>query len=328
MAARYFDGTSSRAHPVGLGVAAGHLVLSGGGIDRRVAAYDIEVSEPGVSRMRVLHFRGGGSLEADEAELLALLTALGLRDSAVARHQMRWSMALGALVLLVLLALGAWAALPFVADRVARVLPANAIANVGKEALALLDRTHFDPTEVPLERQNAITDRLALVAGSDRLPGHTLLFRKAPRIGANAFALPSGDVVLTDELIALAEHDDEIIGVLAHELGHLDGRHALRGAVQSSAVAVASAVYFGDVSSLGAGLSAFLIQAKYSRDFEREADRYAEAFLRRHDIPPARLGAILERMERSAGAADSDAASGYLSTHPVTEERIRELLAP
>ena len=326
--ARYFDGTSSRAHAVRLRVAAGHLVIEGDGVERRVAASAIDVSEPGVSRLRVLSFRDGGGCEAEDAALRALLDALGYRDSAVVRGQGRWSIALAATLVLAALAGATWAALPWIADVVARALPENAVAHVGSEAIALLDRSQFAPSAVPDARQEEIRARLAQVAAGEPLPAHEIVFRAAPRIGANAFAFPNGQVVVTDELVGLAEDDDELVGVLAHELGHLAHRHALRSALQSSVVAAAFAVYLGDVSSLGAGLSAFLIQARYSRHFEREADAFAESFLRRHDVDPARLGAILERMEQAAGANGSDAVSDYLSTHPVTAERIRDLETP
>jgi Zn-dependent protease with chaperone function len=325
MAATYFDGVSSRAHAVELGVADGALVVTGDGVERRVAASELIVSEPGASGRRVLHLRGGGSVEADEAELRAVLARLGHRDSLVARHQTRWLVALVALLAIVALAGASWMALPWLADRAARIVPENALARVGAEALALLDRTHFEPSELPPERRDAIGGRLEALAAAESLPTHRLSFRRSPELGANAFALPSGDIVLTDELVALAEHEDEILGVLAHELGHLEGRHALRSMLQASVAAVAIAVYLGDLSTLGAGVSGFLINARYSRDFEREADAWAAALLRRHDVDPSHLGAILARMEAQAGAGA--VLGGYLSTHPVTEERVRALEA-
>ena len=55
--------------------------------------------------------------------------------------------------------------------------------------------------------------------------GHVyqLEFRHGGYIDANAFALPSGIIVMTDELVELAKSDDELISVLAHEIGHVRG---------------------------------------------------------------------------------------------------------
>ena len=62
--------------------------------------------------------------------------------------------------------------------------------------------------------------------------------RSAPQIGANAFALPSGIIVVTDELVALSEDDDELAAVIAHELGHVHHRHIMRTVIQNSAAAL------------------------------------------------------------------------------------------
>jgi predicted Zn-dependent protease len=90
-------------------------------------------------------------------------------------------------------------------------------------------------------------------------------------------------------------------------------------------VGLTLAFYLGDVSSLGAGLSAFLLEAKYSRDFEREADASAEAFLRAHAIPPAGLTALLARLDADR---ERDPLGAALPPHPLTRDRIRELEAP
>jgi Zn-dependent protease with chaperone function len=78
-----------------------------------------------------------------------------------------------------------------------------------------------------------------------------------------------------------------------------------------------------------------LLQAKYSRDVEREADAYAVALLDANDIPRRHFARMLERLERARpdGAGDVSGAStetsggvqGYLSTHPVTAERLDAL---
>jgi predicted Zn-dependent protease len=67
-----------------------------------------------------------------------------------------------------------------------------------------------------------------------------------------------------------------------------------------------------------------LVELKYSRAFECEADDYAAALLPRLGIPPDRLAAILRRLEGEA-SGDDNGLLGYLSTHPATEERIRRL---
>ena len=111
--------------------------------------------------------------------------------------------------------------------------------------------------------------------------------------------------------------------MLAHEFGHLRQRHILRHVLQDSATALLIAVTIGDLTSLtslAAAAPTLLLQAKFSRDFEREADDFALEYLARRGIPPETFAAILQRMEEK-GPGGKDAPD-YLSTHPATRERI------
>ncbi len=78
---------------------------------------------------------------------------------------------------------------------------------------------------------------------------------RASKIGPNALALPGGVIYVTDELVELAPDDDAVIGVLAHELGHIEQRHLMRRLFASAAVGAAAAVLFGDVSTVLAALA-------------------------------------------------------------------------
>ena len=88
-------------------------------------------------------------------------------------------------------------------------------------------------------------------------------------------ALPSGTLIVTDAFVMLAANDDEIVSVLAHEAGHVEHHHGLRLVFQNSVVALVITWLVGDVSTLLAAAPTALLQAKYSRDFERDADAYA-----------------------------------------------------
>ena len=153
---------------------------------------------------------------------------------------------------------------------------------------------------------------------------YRLEFRKSERVGPNAFALPSGIIVLTDELVLLAQHQNELIGVLAHEICHAKNRHALRTLLQNSAVALLVASVAGDLTShtdLSAALPKLLLEAGYSRAFEMEADQFALQYLLAHDIPPASFANILLRLEERT--AHKSEGHNYLASHPMTSQRIR-----
>jgi len=168
---------------------------------------------------------------------------------------------------------------------------------------------------------------------------------------ANAFALPSGDVVLTDRLVALAADDEEVLAVAAHELGHLAHRHAVRQALERAALTTAVFLLAGDLSGVTgmlASLPVALVQLGYSRAMEREADAYAVRLLRAEGIPPAALARMLRRLDAAACTAAAEAKEegarekrapreetgreaacagppAWLSTHPLTEDRIRRI---
>jgi predicted Zn-dependent protease len=216
--------------------------------------------------------------------------------------------------------------IPMFARTVADRFPAGIVARVDTETLAALDRQVFKPSALPRERQDAIANAFRALKKPQRESApYTLVFRKSDAIGANAMALLGGTIVVTDGLVALARDDREILGVLAHEAGHVAGRHGLRGLVQDSMISMLLALVIGDVSALAAAASSSVLEASYSRDLEREADAYAIEALNANGIPLKYLADMLRRLESAAGASGMPSALRYLSTHPATDERIRQL---
>jgi Zn-dependent protease with chaperone function len=181
-------------------------------------------------------------------------------------------------------------------------------------------------------------------------------------VGPNAFALPNNVIIMTDELVQVARDDVAVMGVLAHELGHLKRRHSLRRMLQALGVGVMLNMWVGDVSSALAAVPTFLLDQKYSRDFEREADRYAIAMMQANDLRLTPMAEFFEKMaalheERPQAAArggqqrypqdeddeygayeddvpgpdpqrqDENEPADYLSSHPSDAERIAYLRA-
>lgn len=243
------------------------------------------------------------------------------------RIESRW-LAVGAAVLVVLAAATIFVTrgVPAIAHGAAFAVEPELAAQIGSGTLAVLDRA-FESTELSEERRAALTSRFdEVLAQAPEGYDYELLFRGGGAIGANAFALPSGTVVITDELIELAEHDDEIVSVLAHEVGHVVHRHGLRQVIQSSLFAIAVVLITGDLSSTSgfvAAVPAALAEASFSREFEREADDYAVDYLRRAKIARSHFAALLERMGEEHG--DSEGAAEFLATHPSTRERVERL---
>lgn len=335
VAAIYFDGTSSRAWPVTLSVSgSGHgreVVLhdAGRGELRREALSAMRVSERLGRAPRLLTFPDGAYCEVvDHAAFDAMLRATGHRDGWVARAQSSPRHAvMAAAGLLVALAAVYWIVLPWGAGLVARGIPAAVETKLGDATLDSLDHV-LTPSRLPAAEQERIRRDFARLKPPDGgLSNYRVLFRHGGPLGANALALPGGTIVVTDELVQLAGTGAGLMGVLAHEAGHVVHRHGLQQMVQASAVGALTAYLLGDYSSLLAGMSGAMLSMRYSRGHEREADLHAMEVMRRNRLPAGALADVLEKLEASHRGGGKGAAPGedFFSTHPLTKERVEAL---
>jgi Zn-dependent protease with chaperone function len=325
MIATYFDGKTARAHPVTLSIDGDMLVIAGDGVVRRHPIGSVEIPDAPGSTPRVLRFVDGGSCEIEDARALAAaLAEHGIAPDRVSRWERSWKIALTSLVVVAVTAVLLYQfGLPFMARTAADNLPASALDSLSFQLQRALDRTVFAPSQVPGPRQRSLLDafdRLTLPqGGKGRLQ---LFFRNADSLGANAMALPSGAIFVTDDLVGLTVDDRVLIAVIAHEAGHVDKRHGLRQIIQSSVVGILVTWYLGDISAVGAAAPAALLKAKYSRDLEREADAYAARVLRMNGLPSSLLADALQLIETSHRRPGMSGAVSYLSTHPATSERL------
>jgi Zn-dependent protease with chaperone function len=194
---------------------------------------------------------------------------------------------------------------------------------LSRQTLAVLDTRFLEPSELGADRSAHLQNLFHGLVDRKRPPvNYRLEFRKSGRVGANAFALPSGLIVMTDELVGLAENDRELIGVLAHEIAHVENRHGLRVLFQNAGTLLLVSALAGDVASISAAgetLPMLLIESGYTRRFEKEADRAAGTYLIRMGWGTACLQNILARLAKTAPIHPAFA---LFSTHPDLEERI------
>jgi len=151
-------------------------------------------------------------------------------------------------------------------------------------------------------------------------------------IGPNAFALPGGPIILTDQLYQRVDGDrDILVGVLGHELGHLRHRHGMRMLVQASALSAAAGALYGDFSTLFSQIPVLLGQASYSREFEHQADVESVRLMLADGISPAVMAHFFVKLRAAPAAGAASAASSpqlphmpiALASHPTDEDRIR-----
>ncbi len=134
----------------------------------------------------------------------------------------------------------------------------------------------------------------------------------------NAFAAPGGQVVIIRGLLDAADTAEEVAGVLAHEIGHVEARDPTRLAFRSAGSAGILALVLGDVTGgtvIGL-LGDHILSASYTRDAEAKADAFAFGLLQRTGIGTEGLAAFFERI--SGMGAD---VPEILATHPASGNR-------
>jgi Zn-dependent protease with chaperone function len=335
IAATYFDGQTSRRQAVTLMIHRGVVAFSGDDVRGSVKLSKVVVSEPLEHAPRLLRLPDGGLLEATHPGLDKLLRKNGYREPRVVRWQRNWLQSLGALVsLLAVLIAGYQWGLPWAAGTLAQHMPPALEQRIGDEALALIDAGYMEASTMTAEEQNRLRTRFAALKQprGEKTP-YRLEFRNS-KMGPNAFALPNGVIIMTDDLVRLAQDDEAVLAVLSHELGHLQRRHSMRRLLQALGVGAVVNLVIGDVSSVLAATPTLLLDQKYSRDFEREADQYAIDMMHANGLPLAPMAALFEKMADAPahaavvrGKARRKESFDYLSSHPSDMERIARLRA-
>ena len=329
----YYDGLSSDRVMVEMSLAPGLLSIRGPEVDIAIPLASVEIVETMGKGRNVLRFADGGQCVFEDASFSdRVASAQGRRKgpSLVRRWEKSIKLAVTALLIVTVVVMASVRfGVPWLSHKVAFMVPPEIEKRLGEETLTALDRLFFKPSNLPeedMKRLRLVFDDVAREASLG--DNARILFRKGGMLGANAIAIPSGIVVVTDELVSLAGDDQEIAAVMAHEAGHARERHGMRHLLQNSMTVLIVSATIGDVasiSSLAATAPTFLINAKYSRDFEREADDAAARYLQSRDMPLQKFADILGRLEadhRRKKEKDSKAES-YLSSHPPTSERIR-----
>jgi Zn-dependent protease with chaperone function len=213
--------------------------------------------------------------------------------------------------------------LPWLAGLAARNMPVDWEKQLSASTLSSLEDSGFKPStrsEADQRKYKKLFDTLA--KASDYGLPIELYFRSWT--DPNAFAVPGGTVVITDQMLELMTDEDEFLAVMAHEIGHLEKRHGVRSVLQESGTWIAISFMVGDSSALGTlatALPATLMSSSYSRDFEREADEVAFVKLKAIGKSPRAFASLMRKMQAKVEGADGSALK-YFSSHPPTDERI------
>lgn len=311
---------------------AGGLVLEAG-IAQRVALTGLSVSVGGFDDDQIfLNWQEGelkySAMPADAAARAALLASApetlqpALRKGQGAAHyqQAKWQALLGLAALAVLAvgllywqsdALTAW---------LARQVPMASEKRLGETVLAQVKSdgklTQAGPAAEAVRR---IGEKLT--AGSRY---HYEWYVKADK-SINAFAIPGGFVVVHSGLLTQVDNGEELAGVLAHEVQHVERRHSLQQMIHTAGWAAMLAVTLGDVSAITAVMIHQMGNLRHGRKLESEADRAGMQALARAGIPLTGMTRFFKKLADDKAGAEGGLAFTLLSSHPAGPERLAAL---
>jgi len=244
--------------------------------------------------------------------------------------------------------------IPYFSNEIAMAMPAKVSTFMGDNMQKGLDEYWKGKSTIEPSRQEELRKLYVSLLPKDAEKFKwTLTFKQGGVLGANAFALPNGTIIFTDELIQLADNDQQIASIMLHEIGHVRYRHGLRTLIQDFTLVILIAIVSGDVStssSIVTALPATLLESGYSQNMEWESDTYALDYMQKHELDPNSFADIIIKMEGLYARAGEDkiteneteveiektisdqepiveaqeepAIWQYFSSHPATEERI------
>lgn len=341
---QWFDGRSPRGRSVRLWVQGDELLLQthDGETERRYPLDGVHWPERRSHGQRQAELPDGGLIQhANAAEWDAWWQANNGRESVVVGWMQSWRATLIAMAGTVAFLAAAWVwGVPVLSTVLARMVPASLENRIGQESLAQLDGLFLQPSQLPQARQNALRARFARAVEraypDGGAPAWQLSFHRSKILGANAFALPGGSIVVTDGLVELLDDQpDAIVGVMGHELGHVAHRDGLDLMVRAGLLSALLGLVVGDASSFLATVPATLATQAYSRDAERRADASAAQLLHANGVSPAVMALFFERMlqqpnkkgqpggQKKRAGKDEASLLIAISSHPDHAERIR-----
>ncbi|MGV2826448.1 M48 family metallopeptidase [Myxosarcina sp. GI1(2024)] len=191
---------------------------------------------------------------------------------------------------------------------------------IGKE----INQQLIDSGQAKLYRDRAINNYLEQIgqrlAKTNQRPDIPYTFQVVDDENINAFATMGGFVYINTGLILAADNEAELASVVAHEIGHIVGRHAveqMRQRAVSQGLLSAAGLDRSQAVQIGVELA---VSRPNSRSDELEADRLGLENLRKANYAPAGMISFMEKLLRQGGSVPS-----FLSTHPGTSERIDAL---
>ncbi|GAA0621332.1 M48 family metallopeptidase [Brevundimonas kwangchunensis] len=322
MAARFYDGHSARSHPADVVLIGDMLEINADSRTIRWKLRELSVQIEGDdARVSSRKDRDARLVMSDDD--WARLAGDRLDDQKAARRRREIWLVGGLTAAAAGIVLFVTVGVPALAKPIAKATPIGLEEQMGR---------NFDA------QIGAVFPRCEGEAGQRVLAdlGHRLAARadtpfdirvravEAPMI--NAFALPGGPVMVTDDLIAAAETPDELAAVIAHEISHVEQRHVMQAVWRDFGIGMLLDAVVG--GGTGAGQQAVILAGQasslsYDRAAEREADARGQALLHAEGLSSEGMAAFFERLGKMEGSGALTEATEFLNTHPDSGRRAR-----
>lgn len=333
IAAHYNDGQISRIRDVVTEIQAGNLLIADAATGETLDTWSADDVFPVHGRKNELRIGCTGrpygarlvfSGTADVKEARGLLPALLHKHRMETGRQLR-IMAASTLAL-VSVVVAYLVGVPLLASRIVTLVPPEWEMQLGNAAVAQIESVlrqeagfevcDTDPNSLANRAITRFANQAVEGTGTPFTPDIQVIRTTIP----NAFALPGGHSYYFSALLKETQSADEFAGVMAHELGHVVYRHGMEQLIATSATGLLIGFILGDMTgvSVAGAVGAALIDSSFSRDAERQADRFAADVAKRMAFQPAALPRLLKRV---AGDDEMSRALALFSTHPLTAER-------
>jgi Zn-dependent protease with chaperone function len=198
--------------------------------------------------------------------------------------------------------------------------------------LRSMDTVLTGPSKLPEKRQDelrAVFDELitAYKDSGKATEGKSFnfMFRDSPRIGPNAFALPGGTIIMTDQLVNDFDDEELLAGILSHEIGHVNHQHSLQQLYRALGMAALVTLIAGDSGPILEDViweGNALLSLSFSRAHESEADAFSVDLMRRVGRDPEGVARFFIAIQEKY---DVKMESSWMSTHPGAKERIEAI---
>jgi predicted Zn-dependent protease len=335
MQAAYFDGLRPLRRLAALRLEPQALVLSvDGGPEFRWGYGSIRLDDADGTTRR-LHREESGARTGEILELEAgpfadelMRRCPSLSGAAEERRRTRAKVLGWSLAAIVSIAAIIFYGVPALASRLAVLVPWSTEVAIGNavEGQIIREMSRGTPRICSARKDapgtRALTTLVERLAAHAALPGPLDVKVIDSRV-ENAFALPGGKIVFMRALIEKAESADEVAGVLAHEMGHVANRDAMRGIIHAGGISFLIGTLLGDFTGAGALViaSRYLLTSRHSRSVESQADTFAIDVMSKAGGDVRALGRFLRRVAETKGERQLE----LLLTHPVTADRVAEI---